>query len=232
MKLGADDPKKVIVLGALVVIGGYLVFSEVLSGPSSNPAASATPPAIRQAAAPVDVPQPPRPVARTSSRSRVQSDEFHPVLHPKRPEDRIDTAKVDPTLRLDLLAKVQNTDSAGPGRNVFQFGQAPLPPEPIVRPKPAATATVTPAPAPPPTAPPGPPPPPPITLRYYGFSSIPGSTAKTAFFLDGEDILVAKEGETVKRRYRVVRIGATSVVMEDTESKRQQTIPLAEEAAG
>jgi hypothetical protein len=231
MKLGADDPKKVIVLGALVVIGGYLLFSEVLSGPSSTPAASATLPAIRQAAAPVEVPQPARPAARTSSRSRVQSDEFHPVLHPKRPEDRIDTAKVDPTLRLDLLAKVQNTDSAGPGRNVFQFGQAPLPPEPKVplKPPPAAAVIST---SPPPTAPPGPPPPPPITLRYYGFSSIPGSTAKTAFFLDGEDILVAKEGETVKRRYRVVRIGATSVVMEDTESKRQQTIPLAEEAAG
>jgi hypothetical protein len=153
------------------------------------------------------------------------------VLHPKRPEDRIDTAKVDPTLRLDLLAKVQNTDSAGPGRNVFQFGQAPLPPEPKVPLKPPPAAAVISA-SPPPTAPPGPPPPPPITLRYYGFSSIPGSTAKTAFFLDGEDILVAKEGETVKRRYRVVRIGATSVVMEDTESKRQQTIPLAEEAAG
>jgi hypothetical protein len=74
------------------------------------------------------------------------------------------------------------------------------------------------------------PPPPPITLKYYGFSSPPGAGTKTAFFLDGEDILVAKEGETVKRRYRVVRIGVTSVVMEDTDSKRQQTIPLAEEA--
>jgi hypothetical protein len=74
------------------------------------------------------------------------------------------------------------------------------------------------------------PPPSPISLKYYGFSSAPGNTVKTAFFLDGEDILVAKEGETLKRRYRLVRIGVNSVVMEDTESKRQQTIPLSEEA--
>ncbi len=231
MNLGADDPKKVIFLVGLIGLGGYLAYSN-LSGPSSSPSASAPSAPVRQAAVPEEVPQAARPATRSSSRSRVQSDEFHPVLHPKRPEDRIDTRKVDPTLRLDLLAKVQNTDNTGPGRNVFQFGQPPLPPEPKVVPKPAATAAVSLPPTPPPTAPPGPPPPPPITLRYYGFSSVPGSAAKTAFFLDGEDILVAKEGETVKRRYRVVRIGATSVVMEDTESKRQQTLPLAEEAAG
>jgi hypothetical protein len=232
MKLGADDPKRVIILVGLIAVGGYLALSDRLSGPSSTPAASTTVPAIRQAPVPVEAPQPARPAARSSPRSRVQSDEFHPVMHPKRPEDRIDTAKVDPTLRLDLLAKVQSAESAGPGRNVFQFGQAPLPPEPKVPLKPAVPAAAATAPKPQPTTPPGPPPPPPITLRYYGFSSVPGSAAKTAFFLDGEDILVAKEGETLKRRYRVVRIGATSVVMEDTESKRQQTIPLAEEAAG
>ena len=232
MKLGADDPKKVIALVGLIVIGGYLAFSNVLSGPSSSPSASAPSATTHQAPVPVELPQPARPVARPSSRSRVQSDEFHPVLHSKRPEERIDTQKVDPTLRLDLLAKVQDAEPLGTGRNVFQFGQPPLPPEPKVPLKPPATAAVNPVTTPPPTAPSGPPPPPPITLRYYGFSSVPGSVAKTAFFLDGEDILVAKEGETLKRRYRVVRIGATSVVMEDTESKRQQTIQLAEEAAG
>jgi hypothetical protein len=42
---------------------------------------------------------------------------------------------------------------------------------------------------------------------------------------------MAAEGETLKRRYRVVRINPTSVVMEDTEVKKQQTLPLAEEAA-
>jgi len=231
MKLGVNEPKKLILLGALVVVGGYLKFSDVFSSSTpSSPVTSQIAPRARQAAPADSIQTTSRPATR-SSRSRVQSDEFHPVLHSKRPEERIDPATVDPTLRLDLLAKVQQAELSGPGRNVFQFGQAPpkaLPPEPKVQ----LTKAPVPVAPPPPPAPAGPPPPPPINLRYYGFSSVPGSAAKTAFFLDGEDILVAKEGETVKRRYRVVRIGATSVVMEDTESKRQQTLPLAEELAG
>jgi len=230
MKWGFDDPKRLIVLGVLVAVGGYLKFSDSFSSPSSSPAASGTAVPVRQAPVPAEAPQTTR-VTPRPTRARGQSDEFHPVLHSKRAEDRIDPAKVDPTLRLDLLAKVQEANSSGPGRNIFQFGQAPvkLPPEPTI--KLASTAPKPAAPAPPPP-PPGPPPPPPINLRYYGFTSVAGTAAKTAFFLDGEDILVAKEGETLKRRYRVVRIGTNSVVMEDTESKHQQTLPLAEEAAG
>jgi len=229
MKLGLDEPKKLMILGALVLVGGYLGFSNLSPGLSSAPAGTGSPTAARPGVAPPDISQPARPAR---ARSRVQSDEFHPVLHSKRPEDRIDPAQVDPTLRLDLLAKVQKADLAGPGRNVFQFGQAPpkpLPPEPRIALK---TKEIAKAEAGPPPPPPGPPPPPPINLRYYGFTSAAGSAARTAFFLDGEDILVAKEGETLKRRYRVVRIGATSVVMEDTENKHQQTLQLAPEAAG
>ena len=47
--------------------------------------------------------------------------------------------------------------------------------------------------------------------------------------LDGDEIIYAAEGDTLKRRYKVLRIGPTSVLMEDTESKRQQTVQLAEE---
>jgi hypothetical protein len=68
-------------------------------------------------------------------------------------------------------------------------------------------------------------------LKYYGYSSAKDNR-KHAFFLDGDDILVAAEGETVKKRYRVVRIGVNSVVMEDTQFKHEQTLPLQEEAAG
>ncbi|HLK48217.1 MAG TPA: hypothetical protein VKT49_08785 [Bryobacteraceae bacterium] len=230
MNLGVDDPKKVTLLVALAALGGYLAYSNLLSGPSSSPSASVTQAPAPQAPVPAEAPRSAPSISRYN-RSRVQSDEFHPVLHSKRAEDRIDPGKVDPTLRLDLLAKVQEAGPAAPGRNVFQFGQAPLPPEPKVVPKappqPAVSVAVN-TPSPAPSSPPAPP----ITLRYYGFTSVPGSNTKTAFFLDGDEILVGKEGETLKRRYRVVRIGATSVVMEDTQSKHEQTIPLAEEAAG
>jgi len=232
MKLGANEPKKVALLAVLAVGAGYLVYSNVLSGPSV-PQATPRP----QAAVPEDLPAPAAaaptpsaPAARTAP-ARGRTDEFHPVLRSKRPEDRINPEMVDPTLRLDLLAKLQQVELPASGRNLFQAGAPPvkaeLPkgPEPKILPaKPAVETKAD------PPKPAGPPPPPPIALKYYGFSAPSGSSSKTAFFLDGDDILMAKEGETLKRRYRVVRIGVNSVVMEDTESKREQTIPLAEEA--
>jgi hypothetical protein len=56
--------------------------------------------------------------------------------------------------------------------------------------------------------------------------------SRRAFFLEGEEIHVAAEGELVKKRYKVVRIGVNSVNMEDTQFEGQQTLPLAPEAGG
>jgi hypothetical protein len=147
----------------------------------------------------------------------------------RRPDDNSDPMSIDPTLRLDLLAKVHGVNLQGGERNVFQFSAPPPPPapkgaEPKILPKLAQHA-----PNPEPAGPPKPPPPPPIMLKYYGYTNGKGAAIKTAFFLDGEDVLVAHEGETLKKRYRVVKIGVSSVVMEDTESKHQQTLPLVED---
>jgi len=139
----------------------------------------------------------------------------------------VDPASIDPTLRLDLLAKVQSVALQGGERNLFQFGAAPLPktPEPKVIPKsPAALAaaaeSVKPAEAVKPL-------PPPIPLKFFGYSQArPG--VKRAFFLDGDDIIVADEGAVVKKRYKILRIGINSVVVEDTEQKREQTLALQE----
>ena len=228
MKLGANEPKKVAALAVLVVGGGYVFYANVISspGPSAAVPAAAVSSALASAPAPVSAPVSAPRAPEHTTRSR-QSDEFHPVFRSKRPEDRPDPELSDPTLRLDLLAKVQQVSVSGDGRNVFQFYEPPV--KPLPKPEPVVTLPPPVNPAPP--APPPPPPPLKIPLRYYGFSSVVGSTAKTAYFLDGDDILVAKEGEMVKRRYKVVRIGTNSVVMEDSESKRQQTLPL-EEAAG
>lgn len=234
MKLGANEPKKLVALGALVLAGGYLAYTNLFSGPSGSSA-----PAPRRAGLP-DAPEtsvggtparePVKPVAGRGIAGRSQTGEWHPVLHSKRPEDRLDTSKIDPILHLEIVAKLQQLAFTSGGRNPFKFGQPPGKPVPLKDPEPKITLAPVADVKPPPPAPAPPAPPPPITLKYYGFSSPPGVGGKTAFFLDGEDILVAKEGETVKRRYRVVRIGVNSVVMEDTDSKRQQTLPLAEEA--
>jgi hypothetical protein len=37
---------------------------------------------------------------------------------------------------------------------------------------------------------------------------------------------MAAEGDLVQKRYKIVRIGVNSAVVEDTEHKHQQTLPL------
>jgi hypothetical protein len=80
--------------------------------------------------------------------------------------------------------------------------------------------------------PPPPPPPAPPTFKYYGLATKRINNKKTAFFLDGEDIIFATEGMTVKSKWRVVRIAAESVMLEDVQSKKQQPLALSEEAGG
>jgi len=238
MTAGTNDKKKLTAAIVLGVAALYGVYKNLLAGPSvpTAPAASTTralpPPAI---AVPTAVPGEQTATKRAPSISRAHTEEFHPPLHSKRPEDQIDPRTYDPTLKLDLLKRVQAVEPAGGTRNLFQVG--PPPPKPAELLAKAETKVFVPiGPVKPPdkAAAVTPPPPPvlPITLKYYGISMVRTTGRKTACFMDGDDILTAAEGDTLKRRYKVVRINPNSVVMEDTESKRQQTLPLAEEAQG
>jgi len=253
VKLGTENRKKVGFLAVLAVVAGYLVYSNVLSGPAGTPDRGGSPPAAESAR--TSAPAPPdaegtpgqdaprteapgpkgTPPASNRNASGARNEEFHPVLHSKRPEDHIDPMTIDPILRLDLLAKVQAVELAGGSRNLFQFSTPPVKtealkgPEPKVVPKPGSAVVQA---AGDPAKPAGPPPPPLINLKYYGFATGRDNGRKTAFFLDGDEISVAAEGDTVNKRYRVVRIGVNSVLIEDTESKRQQSLPLTEEQPG
>jgi hypothetical protein len=125
-------------------------------------------------------------------------------------------------------------DLAPAERNLFQFGAAP-PVAPVVDPGkiiPKTPAQIQAEQARLNPGPPEPPPPPVITLKYYGYTAQRADGRKRAFFLDGDDIFVAAEGELIKKRYKVVRIGVTSVEVEDTQFNRTQMLPLAEEVAG
>jgi hypothetical protein len=228
MTLGLENKRKVAALAVTLAILGYVVYTNVLSGPSAAPAPSQQ--ASSRTAEPViATPSGPAPAARIQTKG-PRSTEFRPVLRSRRVEDRIDPMKVDPTLHLEVLAKLQGAPAEAGGRNLFQFGQAPPPPrtaarvsapEPIVIPNPKPAVVQAPA---------GPPPPPPIPLKYYGVSTTRADGRKTAFFLQGSQILMGAEGDVVGKRYRVVRIGVNSVVVEDTQDKRQQPLPLEENA--
>jgi hypothetical protein len=234
MKLGAT-PKKTAGLAGLLVFVAIAYFSGGDERSKSDSKKAALPPAIPGLVGPRAVVTPAvakSNVVRPNSNRRT-SQEFKPVLRPRRVEDRIDPATIDPTLRTDLLARLGSIPIQGGSRPLFDFGSAPPPKAPDpgkiipVKPPPVAVAPVKPSGPVTPVAPVKPAAVP-IPLKFYGFTSARAG-AKRAFFLENEDVYVANEGDIVKKRYKVVRINMNSVLMEDTESKNQQTIPLTEQ---
>jgi hypothetical protein len=156
--------------------------------------------------------------------------EFKPSLKIK----EIEPSSIDPTLHLDLLAKLKTVSVDPSSRSLFEIGAAPA--AEILK-EPAKIAIVRPfmgPQPPPPVVVPADPKAPPIPLKFYGFVNKSKVGDKRAFFLDGDDIVIAAEGEMIKKRYKIVRIGVTSAVVEDTEfkSNNQQTLPLEAEMAG
>lgn len=131
---------------------------------------------------------------------------------------------LDPTLRLSLLRSSEGVKYEGTGRNVFR-AQAD---EPMPSPKDNPLKDQK-KPQPPPQ-PTGPPPPPPINLKFYGFANSPGEPGKKVFLSEGDNIFIAKEGDVVNRRYKVVKIGSTSVEIEDLLNNNKQTIPLSSQS--
>lgn len=118
----------------------------------------------------------------------------------------------DLSLRVDLLKP--GTRRVQPGRNIFEYRvrQAAAPPPP----PPAPVVAAAPAPEPPPPAP----------FRFYGFAEDSQSGKKRVFLTDGEEIFIASEGDTLLRRYRVTRIRAGAIELEDLVGGRQWVVPL------
>lgn len=246
MKVGAE-PKKLAILGVLSLVAVYVFYTNIISPqpdippqarrPATKPAPSGAIAIAQQAAAPASTHtgQPPR---RRSTRENVQ--EWTPNLKPRRPEDRPDPTRVDPTLRLDLLAKLQNVTYTGGGeRSLFDFSAAPPPKVPDIKILPkkgapgqpaAAEAAKTAAEAAKP-APPAKPKAPPVPLKFYGFIS--NRDGRRGFFINGDEIFTVSEGQVVQSRYKIVRIGLNSAVISDTQFEgHQQTVPLEEPPAG
>ena len=120
---------------------------------------------------------------------------------------------LDPTLRFDWLKSSEEVTYKGTGRDIFRSQ-----PEEAAIPKPLPPDKQ-------PNVKPVPPPPPPIDLKFYGFASRKDGY-KRIFLSKGEDIFVAKEGDIVDRRYKIVHIGQNSVDVEDVLTNNRQTLPL------
>ena len=121
-------------------------------------------------------------------------------------------------VELDAL-KQPPPPPADTGRNPFRF-QPKAPPAP----PPGAATRGNPSRAAPPGPPPPPPGPPPIPLKFFGI--VEGRPGKIAALSDGRFVYHGREGEVIDGRYRIVKIGVESIVMEYVDGTGRQTIPL------
>ncbi len=243
MKLGAER-KKVLTLVCIVVFGGGISLYEngFFDGTPSTPSTPA--PKIQSQSAqmlPPPVVVAPRGRGAQAKRSKSKANvggAWTPRLGVQNAEDRPDPSTIDPTLKFDLVAKVQAIEAGAPGRNLFVFGAAPPPPVAKVEiPKNVGKIAVNQPPPPPPVqpAPSGPPPPPQapqMTFKYYGFKESVADHRKAAFLLDGDSILITGENDIFLKRYRVVRIERDQITIEDTQFKSTQTIKVQDNIAG
>jgi len=239
MKIGAE-PKKTAILAGLLVVAGYLMYANIFGGTEATIPANARKSVARPAEMP-ELAQPPAETARKGTSRRISANvqEWVPRVGGRQQDKRPDPATVDPALRLDLLARLQSVTLESGERSLFEFSTAPvkLPPDTIINPKkkPDSKGTEeaklpeikpTEGIKPIDTKPPAPA----IPLKFYGH--VAARDGRRAFFLSGDEIFIAGEGQIVQSRYKIVRIGLNSATIEDTQHSNTQTIPLVEEPAG
>jgi hypothetical protein len=203
MKTGADDKRKKIAAIVLGSLAALLVVYQLYTNLGGD-----SPPA--QPAAPVIV-------AVSATNGRAASG-------PAAQKIGTGGAALDPTLHMEAMLVTESLMYSGSGRNIFS-GTMEAPPPPVH--EEVAKFSARPGPTGPPPTPPAPPtcPPtcPPIDLKFFGTDTMQNGTRR-AFLLKGDDVFVAAAGDVVQRKYRVVSIGANSVLVEDIPNANKQTL--------
>jgi hypothetical protein len=107
----------------------------------------------------------------------------------------------------------RKTDYKPSGRN--PFSAVPPPPPVAPAPKPGDANYVPPPPPPPPKAelPPN--------MKFYGYGTVPNGTARRAYLIDGDDVYIVAEGDTLLGRFRILKIGNATLEFEDISSHIQ-----------
>jgi hypothetical protein len=211
LRVGAENkPKLYAAIGLGVVVLIIAIFQVPKFFGRSTPAPAAPPPAPVAAttAAPASAP------SGVSSSTSATGATAYPHEAIELPSD----SALDPTLHPELMAQAEDTTYTGNGRNIFSPNSVAPVPVAIEKPKDFR---------PPPPVPQGPPPPPAIDLKFYGYSSTGGGN-RQIFLSHGDDIFLARQGDVVDRRYRVVSIRPFSVEVEDIPYHNTQSLPLSQ----
>jgi hypothetical protein len=220
IKLGAE-PRKVALLGLLLVgvIGVYIYNSSDTSSSTGSTGVTS------QAPIPVNA----SPLTRPRAHKRAVKRNDHNTLRMQEVTVEAQQGQIDPTLRLDLLERLKSVKLTGGGRNLFEPGMPKAEARqitaagPRIMPGPtamqqaqAAAAAQAGMQA--------------IPLKFFGFvAPASGNGPRRGFFLDGDDVLVVNEGDTVKGRYRIVSLDTKSAQVEDITANNKQVLSIVPE---
>ncbi len=217
MKLGAEDKKKAVIAGiaGVFALGALAYIYTSLFGGATPPPPQAPvivdnthPTAGGTAGAPTKVAAVPPGYAVAGAAEKVGTT----------------SGQLDPTLHEEAMLNTESLVYSGNGRNIFS-GISEAPPPPVVKlPTTVVSVRTQPTFVPPPQ-PSGPPPPPPINLKFFG-TSTSASGVRKAFLLQGDDVFLASAGDIVERKYRVVSISPSTILIEDIPNTNKQTLPL------
>jgi hypothetical protein len=119
------------------------------------------------------------------------------------------------------LETAQATEYKSTGRNIFVMGALPTPVN--TEAKAAAVKPVR-----QPVGPRLPPPPPPaqLSMKFFGYGNLPSGGPRQAFLLDGEDVHIVSEGDTLQNHIRILRIGNESIEFEDINTHQRGSNPI------
>jgi hypothetical protein len=217
------DPK--VFVGVLFALGLLLAWYNLSGGSDDHPNVPHQTAAAKSvsAAPPSSLSQNIARRADLANRAKQGTLHFKPV-DPTRGD-------IDPTLKLWLLDRVRSVKPLEGGRNLFEIGpelaqgSAPVVPKVdrmMPKPLPSGGPTPTVVLAPPPVN---------IPLRYYGFvkPSWRGD-GNRGYFMEGENILMATEGDVLEGQFLVVALSPNKARVEDIHLKQGQDLPLIPEA--
>jgi hypothetical protein len=206
LRLGTENKRQVYIVATLfagiAVIGGW----ELFGGPSAPPR-----------------PVPVQPASNGISGHTAAGTPSAPAGQNAQGEDaqKLTNAGLDPTVHFDKLAGSENVEYAGTGRNIFSADSAPVQIENPVKGPHASQPAGNGMPGMPAVY--EPPKPPNIDLKYFGYTETENKSLK-AFFIHGDDIFMAKTGEIVDHRYKVIGIQPASVQILDLSYNNTQTL--------
>jgi hypothetical protein len=127
----------------------------------------------------------------------------------------------NPELQRARLEASRKTEYKSSGRDLFT-GFVPPPVEP-------PRSVQTSASSGPVVAPPPPPPALPASMKFFGYGTVPNGTARRAFLVDGDEVYIVGEGDTLLGKYRVVKIGNANLDFEEIATGRRGSTSLAED---